>query len=127
MKKSIPLLLLSSFVLTACGPNKIVADLPSPSGKYHVEVRKCPQRGSLTWGEQTQVSVLAAGVSEKCNAFISALTQFQANSPEDQLRLEWVSDTELKASHPALAAGSAPMSVSQMPNNPVKIIFSVGK
>ena len=30
---------LSAVLLTACGPNKIVADLPSPDGKYHVEVR----------------------------------------------------------------------------------------
>ncbi|MGB3431431.1 hypothetical protein [Achromobacter sp.] len=127
MKHSIPLLLLSSVLLTACGPNKIIADLPSPSGKYHVEVRQCPQRGSLTWGEQTQVSVLEAGVSEKCNAFISALTQFQSNSLDDQLRLEWVSDTELRARHPTFAAGGMPMSASQMPNNPVKITFSASK
>jgi len=127
MKHSIPLLLLSSVLLTACGPDKIIADLPSPGGKYHVEVRQCPQRGSLTWGEQTQVSVLAAGVSEKCNAFISALTQFQSKSLDDQLRLEWVSDTELRAWHPAFATGSVPMSASQMPNNPVKITFSADK
>lgn len=127
MKKSIPLLLLSSVLLTACGPDKLITDLPSPSGKYHVEVRQCPERGTLTWGEQTQVSVLAAGVSEKCNAFISALTQFQCRSPDDQLRLEWVSDTELRASHPAFAAGSTPVGASQMPNNPVKITFSADK
>lgn len=127
MKKSILLALLSSALLTACGPDKLVADLPSPSGKYHVEVRQCPQRGTLTWGEQTQVSVLEAGVSEKCNAFISALTQFQSSSPDDQLRLEWISDTELKASHPAHASGNAPTGATQKPGNPVRITFAPGK
>ena len=127
MKKSIPLLLLSSVLLAGCGPDKIIADLPSPSGKYHVEVRKCPQRGSLTWDEQTQVSVLEAGASEKCNAFILALAQFQSYSPDDQLRLEWVSDTELRASHPAFASNAAPVAATSQPNNPVKIIFSSDK
>ena len=32
MKKCVPLALLSAVLLTACGPNKIVADLPSPDG-----------------------------------------------------------------------------------------------
>ncbi|MBV7366078.1 hypothetical protein, partial [Streptococcus vulneris] len=50
-EKCVPLALLSAVLLTACGPNKIVADLPSPDGKYHVEVRLCPQPGSLTWTE----------------------------------------------------------------------------
>ncbi|MCC4281469.1 hypothetical protein LL325_27065, partial [Pseudomonas aeruginosa] len=41
MKKS-PLLILS-VLLAACGPDKLISDLPSPNGQYHVEVRKCPE------------------------------------------------------------------------------------
>ncbi|HBN7845303.1 TPA: hypothetical protein L3618_005715, partial [Pseudomonas aeruginosa] len=50
MKKS-PLLILS-VLLAACGPDKLISDLPSPNGQYHVEVRKCPEKGSITWGEE---------------------------------------------------------------------------
>ncbi len=78
MKKSLPLLLGISVLLTACGPNKIIVDLQSPNGKYHVEVRKCPQSGSLTWTEKAQVSVLESGVSEECQSAVKALAQFDA-------------------------------------------------
>ena len=74
MKKSLPLLLGVSVLLTACGPNKIIVDLPSPDGKYHVEVRKCPQAGSLTWTEKTQVSILDRGVSEACQSAVKSLS-----------------------------------------------------
>lgn len=127
MKKSIPLILLSSMLLTACGPDKIIADLPSPGGKYHVEVRKCPQRGSLTWAEKTQVSVLEFGVSEKCNAFMAALTQFDSYSPDEQLQLEWTSDTELRAWHPAFDPKNGPRASTFKPNAPVQVIFAPEK
>ncbi len=67
MKKS-PLLILS-VLLAACGPDKLISDLPSPNGQYHVEVRKCPEKGSITWGEEIQVSLLETGKSEKCCGF----------------------------------------------------------
>ncbi|MBC9904973.1 hypothetical protein IAG32_12180 [Achromobacter xylosoxidans] len=124
MKKSMPLVLLSSILLTACGPDKIIADLPSPDGKYHVEVRKCPQRGSLTWDEQTQVSVVEAGVSEKCNAFIVALTQFRSYAPDEQLQLEWISDTELRAWHPAFEPKNGAWASTIKQGAPVKVIFA---
>lgn len=124
MKERIPFVLLSTFLLTACGPDKIIADLPSPDGKYHVEVRKCPQRGSLTWDEQTQVSVVEAGVSEKCNAFIVALTQFRSYTPDEQLQLEWLSDTELRAWHPAFEPKNGPWARTFKQNSPVQVTFA---
>jgi hypothetical protein len=47
LKKCTPLLLLSCVLLAACGPDKTIADLPSPGGKHHVEVRECPQAGVI--------------------------------------------------------------------------------
>lgn len=102
MKKSMPLILLPSALLAACGPNKIIADLPSPGGKYHVEVRKCPQPGAMAWTEQTQVSILESGTSE------------------------WISDTELRAWHPGFDPKVGPQSASFKHDVPVKLIFSPG-
>ncbi|MGV8664357.1 hypothetical protein ACV357_35735, partial [Pseudomonas aeruginosa] len=61
MKKS-PLLILS-VLLAACGPDKLISDLPSPNGQYHIEGRKCPVKGSNTWGEEIQVSLRVPGNS----------------------------------------------------------------
>ena len=85
MKKS-PLLILS-VLLAACGPDKLISDLPSPNGQYHVEVRKCPEKGSITWGEEIQVSLLETGKSEKCHAVVRSLAQFDLRASADQLQL----------------------------------------
>ncbi|MGE8677687.1 MAG: hypothetical protein ACN6PE_03650 [Achromobacter marplatensis] len=124
MKKSLPLLLGISVLLTACGPNKIIVDLPSPNGKYHVEVRKCPQSGSLTWTEKAQVSVLESGVSEACQSAVKALVQFDAPTPEEQLQLEWLSDTELRAWHPSFNPEYGPQSTTDKPGIPIKVRFA---
>lgn len=127
MRKCIPLLLGAAILLTACGPNKIVLDLPSPGGKYHVEVRKCPQAGALTWTEKTQVSVLEPGVSEACQSAVKSLAQFDAPTPEDQLQLEWLSDTELRAWHPSFNPEYGPQSASSKPGSPIKLIYAPKK
>ncbi|MGE8639476.1 MAG: hypothetical protein ACN6PR_12580 [Achromobacter sp.] len=131
MKKRIALLALSTapliVLLAGCGPNKIIVDLPSPQGQYHVEVRKCPQPGSMTWTEQTQVSVLKSGTSENCQSAVNALAQFNSLSPDDQLQLEWLSDAELRAWHPGFDPKFGPASASYKADNPVKIIFAPAK
>ena len=80
-----PLLILS-VLLAACGPDKLISDLPSPNGQYHVEVRKCPEKGSITWGEEIQVSLLETGKSEKCHAVVRSLAQFDLRASADQLQ-----------------------------------------
>ena len=131
MRKRIALLALSTapliVLLAGCGPNKIIVDLPSPQGQYHVEVRKCPQPGSMTWTEQTQVSVLKSGTSENCQSAVNALAQFKSPWPDDQLQLEWLSDAELRAWHPGFDPKFGPESASYKADNPVKIIFAPAK
>lgn len=117
------LLLLLPVLLVGCGPDKLVSDLPSPSGKYHVEIRKCPEKGTLTWGESLQVSVLESGRSEKCNTFISALAQFDGLESADQLQLEWTSDTELRAWLPSFNAEYGPQAWSHQPQLPITLVF----
>ena len=124
MNKRVPALIFSSALLAACGPNKIVYDLPSPSGKYHVQVRQCPQSGSITWSEKLQVSVLEAGVSAACQSAVQALAQFDANEAASQLQLEWISDTELRAWLPGFNVDYGPSSATYKHDNPVKVIFS---
>lgn len=124
MKKNTLGLLFLSVLLAACGPNKLVSDLPSPSRQYHVEVRQCPQSGAITWSERIQVSILESGLSADCQSAVNALAQFDASVPESQLQLEWVSDTELRAWHPDFNPGYGPAAVTYTHDAPVKVIFS---
>ncbi|MBX8548121.1 hypothetical protein K5D68_00695 [Pseudomonas cichorii] len=127
MQKTIPCLLLLSVALAGCGPNELVSSLPSPDGKHHVEVRRCPESGSMTWGEKLQVSVLDAGVSAACQSAVEAWAQFDIDTPEspkpDQLQLQWASDTELRAWYPGFKPGDGPRSWTYKPNTPVKVSF----
>lgn len=126
MKKVALLLLLSSVVLTACGPDKIVYDIPSPSGKYHAQVRSCSESGSITWGEQLEVNILEAGVSEVCHSQVKSFTGFNASPPGlalDQLQLEWLSDTQFRAWYPGMKPNMAPTGSYKKYNTPVEIIF----
>lgn len=127
MIKNTALLALSAALLTGCGPNKIIVDQPSPQGQYHVEVRKCPQPGSMSSAEQTQVSILKSGISENCQSAVNALAQFQSYSPDEQLQLEWLSEAELRAWHPGFDPKSGPASASYKADNPVKVIFAPAK
>lgn len=116
-------LLLSCVLLAACGPDQIVADLPSPNGRYHVEVRKCPQSGALTWSEKLQVSVLEPGQSAECQSAVNPLVQFDTAAPENQLQLEWLSDHELRAWHPDFTADAGPAAATYKHDVPVKLVF----
>lgn len=123
MKKS-PLLVLS-VLLAACGPDRLISDLPSPNGEYHVEVRKCPEKGSITWGEEIQVSLLETGKSEKCHSVVLSLAQFDLRaSSTDELQLEWLSDTELRAWHPSFEPGNQPNGSRLKHDAPVKMVFA---
>ena len=126
MKKTALFLLASSVLLTACGPDKIVYDLPSPNGKYHAQVRSCPETGSITWGEQLEVSILEVGVGEECHSAVKSLTGFKAGPPGlavEQLQLEWLSDTQFRAWYPGLKPNVEPTGSYTKPNTPVQIIY----
>lgn len=105
------------------GPNEVVTDIYSPNRQYHVEVRKCPQAGSLVWSEEEQASVLKAGKSSICHSSENTIEQFSVNSPEDQLELEWISDTQLRAWHPEFNPRYGPERFVSGQDDPVKIIF----
>ncbi|WP_095093702.1 hypothetical protein [Pseudomonas sp. Irchel 3A5] len=126
MKKTALFLLASSVLLTACGPDKIVYDLPSPNGKYHAQVRSCPETGSITWGEQLEVRILEAGVSEECHSQVQSFTGFKASPPGlavEQLQLEWLSDTQFRAWYPGLKPNVDPTGSYTKYNAPVQIIY----
>ncbi len=127
MQKTIPCLILLSVALAACGLNELVSSLPSPDGKHHVEVRRCPESGSITWGEKLQVSVLDAGVSAACQSAVEPWAQFDITTPEppklDLLQLEWTSDTQLRAWYPGFKPVEGPRTWTYKRNTPVKVIF----
>lgn len=126
VKKFALLLLAFSVLLAACGPDKIVYDLPSPSGKYHAQVRSCPETGSITWGEQLEVNILEAGVSEDCHSDVQSFTGFKARPPGlavEQLQLEWLSDTQFRAWYPGLKPNVEPSGSYTKYNTPVQIIY----
>lgn len=125
MKFATPLLLAPLGFLASCamGPNEVVSDLYSPNKQYHVEVRKCPQVGSLTWSEEEQASILKAGHSGVCHSSEGAIEQFSVNAPEDQLELEWNSETQLRAWHPRFNPRYGPERYVSGQNDPVKVVF----
>lgn len=125
MKFATLLLLVILGFLASCAtqPNEVVADLYSPSKRYHVEIRKCPQVGSLVRGEEVQATVLEAGRVGVCHSSVNVIEQFSVNSPEDQLDLEWVSETQLRAWHPKFNPSYGPQTYVSGQNEPVKVIF----
>jgi hypothetical protein len=127
MKFVLPLLLLSPCLLASCGPNRIVEDVYSPSMHYHVEVRQCPEVGSLAGGVETQASILEAKNAGICHSSENAIAQFSVNAPENQLELEWISDTRLRAWHPAFNPKYGPEVFSHAPNSPIKVQFAPKK
>ncbi|WP_122315258.1 hypothetical protein [Pseudomonas cichorii] len=124
MNKTIPLLMCLSVLLVACGPDTSLSSLPSPNGQYHVEVRKCPEAGSIAWSEKLQVSVLASGVSAKCQDATHALVQFDALVQEDQLQLAWMTDTQLRAWYPGINPDYGPDRITRKANVPVEVVFT---
>ncbi len=119
----LPLLTLGFLACCATPPNEVVADLYSPNKQYHVEVRKCPEVGSIVQGEEVQATVLEAGRAAVCHSSVNAIKQFSVNSPEDQLELEWVSGTQLRAWHPKFNLSYGPEAYVSGPHDPVEIIF----
>ena len=128
MRCALPLLLLS-LCLSACGsPNKVIKDVHSPDGRYHVEVRECPAVGSLNGGVATQATVLEAQTQGICHSSVNTIAQFSVNSPSDLLQLEWMSSTELRAWHPSFNPAYGPEMFSPPSgNSPVKVRFSPPK
>ncbi|HCF2340387.1 hypothetical protein ABZR71_03370 [Pseudomonas paraeruginosa] len=124
MNKSPFLLLTLALLLVACGPDQLVSDLPSPDGRYHVELRKCPENGLLSRGEVIQVSLLVAGVSEKCSSALNALAQFDLRATADELQLEWLSNTEFRAWHPTFNPQYGPEISRQQGKAPVRMVFA---
>ncbi|WP_353171079.1 hypothetical protein [Acinetobacter rudis] len=124
--------------LTACqspSVNKVVRDLSSPNGDYHVEVRQC-RANDVMFGKatQVQVSVLKKGESEKCRTTIQSVAQFNVyatdfRKKEDELQLKWLSNNELQAWHRSFGLFQyksyiGPFSYSYGAKKPVTMIFS---
>lgn len=124
--------------LTACqspSVNKVVRDLPSPNGDYHVEVRQCRANDAM-FGKvtQVQVSVLKKGETERCRATIQSVAQFTVYATDfrkkaDELQLNWLSNTELQAWHRSFGlfqykTYTGPYSYSYGPDKPVNMVFN---
>lgn len=123
MYKKYPLFIFTSMLMIACTSNKVLTDLPSLSGKYHVEVRQCQQNGSF-WGTVTfQVSILNKDEIDKCKSSINSLVQFHSFSPIGQLELEWISDEKLRAWHPSFKTHLNWISLGYRKNSPIKVEF----
>ncbi|MFW2097944.1 MULTISPECIES: hypothetical protein [unclassified Acinetobacter] len=131
-------LLIVPIVLTACqsnSVNKLIRDLPSPDGRFHVEVLQCRANDVMFGGAtQVQVSVLKKGETEKCRSFIYALAQFDVRTidfgaKDNALHIEWLSDTELSVWHRSFATSQGknyigPDVQHSQANSPIKVIFS---
>lgn len=98
--------------LSACqssSVNKVVKDLPSPQGHYHVQVLQCRANDAMFGGAtQVQVSVLKKGETERCRAFIQSINQFSVNTIDfghanNALELEWLSENKLRVWHRSFA------------------------
>lgn len=121
--------LLCLVLLSACRDDgTVLSELPSPDGAYHAVVKDCPRRGSafLSGDRKIEVSVLPAGMSERCNTFIDAVYQFEAYAPSEDLQLEWTSATELRAWHPGFDDNSWPSAHSSSQASPVTVTFRPG-
>lgn len=128
MKFALPLLLLSPCLFGCGGPNKVIKDVYSPDGRYHVEVRQCPERGSLNGGTETQASVLEAQKPGICHSNQNTIALFSVNQPDDRLELEWITSTELRAWHPAFNPAYGPQMFSPpSANDTVKVLFAPKK
>lgn len=115
--------------------NKVVRDIPSPNGEYHVEVRQCRASDAM-FGKATkvQVSVLKKGEVEQCRSFKQSLAQFDVYSTNfkgtnNALLLKWISDTELQAWHHSFAKREhkdfiGPHTQAYSADKPITFIFS---
>ncbi|MCH1997281.1 hypothetical protein ACOTEG_14340 [Achromobacter xylosoxidans] len=128
MGYSIAFLFSISTLLTGCiAADKLVTDLPSPGGAHHVQVLTCQGRVSPKRGEKVQVmqvSVLGANSTEKCYSDVNAMVQFFIWTRDDQLQLEWLSDTELRMWHPSFLPQSGPYDYTVLDPGRLKLVYS---
>ena len=121
------LAILPCLLLSACSStDKILADVPSPDGAHHAQVRECDDRASRG-NTYITVSVLKAGVEEACNARINAIISFDSCLPNDKLELEWRSNSELRAWHQCFAQRQWAPDGSTRPASPVVVVFEPAK
>lgn len=113
-------------LLAGCTDDEIIADIASPDRNYHALVQKCPQKGSFSWLGDTNimVSILPSGVFENCNSFVNSWYQFEGYAPYEQLEVEWLSPTELRAWHPAFESASGPTASRSKTSGPIKVTFT---
>ena len=52
------------------------------------------------------------------------MAQFDSYGPQDQLQVEWISATEVRAWHPQFNPEYGPQSANYKPDNPIKLIFA---
>jgi hypothetical protein len=137
IKQILGLTVLSLF-LSACqssNVNKVVRDLPSPEGHYHVQVLQCRENDVMFGGAtQVQVSVLKKGESESCRASLNSINQFSVNTIDfgnqnNALELVWLSENKLRAWHRSFAKNPnknfiGPYSSLNRHGSPVNVIFS---
>ncbi len=115
-------------LLAACGPDKLLSDLASPNRQYHVEVRSCPTPGGAGDSAGTfQVSLLVANKSEGCGDDINSMAQFQTHAPVEQLQLEWLSDSQVRAWAPGFEQLHMPFIYSYDEKAPVHFVFAPRK
>lgn len=57
-------------------------------------------------GRRNTGLLLETGKSEKCHSVVQSLAQFDLRASADELQLEWLSDTELRAWHPSFEPGN---------------------
>lgn len=62
--------------------------------------------------------------SEKCHSVVQSLAQFDLRASADQLQLEWLSDTELRAWHPSFEPGNQADGSRLKRDAPVKMVFA---
>lgn len=126
MKKTMSALLCSSVLLAGCGPDAVVRELPSPGGKYHAQVRHCPESGAINWSEQLEIYVLDAGVESRCHSYVEPLVGFKVRPPEmplDQVQVQWLTDTRLRVWYPGLKPDVSPDSMYRKSDSPIEMVF----
>lgn len=75
-------------------------------------------------GRRNTGLLLETGKSEKCHSVVQSLAQFDLRASADELQLEWLSDTELRAWHPSFEPGNQADGSRLKHDAPVKMVFA---
>lgn len=75
-------------------------------------------------GRRNTGLLLETGKSEKCHSVVQSLAQFDLRASADELQLEWLSDTELRAWHPSFEPGNQADGSRLKRDAPVKMVFA---